>query len=63
MIPISPNPDGIRDYMEMRLDKDPEPDAMNDELRGDIPIVILERTSDMCVGVSGISTLSVIFIY
>jgi len=63
VIPISPNTDDIRDYLEMRLDKDSEPDAMNDDLRADILRIILARTSDMCVGVSLISALSVIFTY
>jgi len=39
--------DNIRSYLEMRLDKDPEPEAMNDDLRADILRIILERTSDM----------------
>jgi len=47
VIPISPEMDDIRSYLEMRLDKDPEPEAMNDDLRADILRIILERTSDM----------------
>ena len=47
MIPISPNMDDIRSYLEKRLDKDSEPEAMNGGLRADILRVILERTSDM----------------
>jgi len=47
VIPISPNMDDIRSYLEKRLDKDSEPEAMNGGLRADILRVILERTSDM----------------
>ena len=43
VIPISPNADGIQNYVEMRLDGDPEPEAMTDELRADIVRVILEK--------------------
>jgi len=46
-IPICPNIDDIMSYLEMRLDRDSEPEAMNDDLRADILRVILERTSDM----------------
>ena len=46
-IPISPNPNDIRNYVEMRLDRDPEPEAMNKELRVDIVRVILEKISNM----------------
>ena len=48
-IPISPNTDDIRNYLEMRLDRDPEPEAMSSDLRADIVRVILEKISDMCV--------------
>ena len=47
VIPISPNPDDIRNYVEMRLDRDTEPEAMNKDLRADIVRVILEKISDM----------------
>ena len=46
-IPINPNPDDIRNYVEMRLDRDPDPEAMSNELRVDIVRVILEKISDM----------------
>jgi len=36
VIPISPNPDDIRNYLEMRLDRDDEPEAMSDGLRADL---------------------------
>ena len=47
MIPISPNTDDIRNYVEMRLNRDAEPEAMSDDLRTDIIRVILENVSDM----------------
>ena len=50
VIPISPNTDDIRNYLEMRLEGDAEPEAMSDDLRADIVRVTLEKISDMCVG-------------
>ena len=47
VIPISPNPDDIRNYVEMRLDRDTEPEAMSNDLRVDIVRVVLEKISDM----------------
>ena len=55
VIPISPNHDDIRNYVVMRLDRDDEPEAMNDDLRADIVRIILERMSDMCVGAFSLS--------
>ena len=51
-IPISPNQDDIRNYLEMRIDRDNRPEAMNNSLRADIKRVILEKMPDMCVDVS-----------
>ena len=47
VIPISPDRNDIRNYVEMRLDKDAEAEAMSNELRADIVRVILEKISDM----------------
>ena len=47
VIPVSLNPDDIRNYVEMRLDRDTDPEAMNKDLRADIVRVILENISDM----------------
>jgi len=47
VIPISPNADDIRNYVEMRLNRDAEPEAMNQGLRADIVKAILEKISDM----------------
>ena len=50
VMPISPNMDDVRDYLEMKLYRDEEPEAMDEELRADIVKVILDKMSDMCVG-------------
>ena len=63
VIPISPNRDDIRSYLKMKLDRDTEPEAMNDSLRADILRIILEKTSDMYVALSSISTLSRMYTY
>jgi len=47
VIPISPSPGDIRNYVEMRLNRDTEPEAMNKDLRADILRIILEKISDM----------------
>ena len=47
VISIRPNQDDIRNYLEMMLDKDEEPEAMNDDLRADIVKTILDKVSDM----------------
>ena len=52
VIPISPNQDDIRNYVETRLDRDDQPEAMNKDLREDIVKMILDRMSAMWVGVS-----------
>ena len=46
-IPISPNQGDIRNYLEMKLDRDEDSDAMNKDLRADIVRTILEKMSDM----------------
>ena len=61
VIPISPNGDDVRSYLEMRLQRDTEPEAMNDSLLADILRIILEKTTEMYVGVSDISDISIIF--
>ena len=63
VIPISPNRDDIQNYLEMRLEGDPEPEAMNNDLRADIVRVIMENISDMYVGPVSISTLSIMYTY
>ena len=47
VIPISPNPGDIRNYVEIRLDRDTEPEAMSNDLRVDIVRAILEKISNV----------------
>ena len=47
MIPINPSTGDIRNYVEMRLDRDSEPEAMSNNLRVDIVRVILEKISNV----------------
>ena len=47
VIPISPNTDDIRNYVEMRLDKDPDLEAMTNNLRADI-VRVIQEIYDMC---------------
>jgi len=47
VVPISPNQDDVRNYVEKRLDMDDEPEAMNKDLREDIIKMILDKMSDM----------------
>ena len=47
VIPVSPNQDDIKNYLEMRFNRDDQPKAMNDDLRADIVRTILENMSDM----------------
>ena len=46
-IPISPTQDDIKSYLEMRLDRDTDSNAMDDALRADIMRVISEKISEM----------------
>ena len=46
-IPVAPAKDDIKSYLEMRLDGDTIPKAMDEELRADIMRVIPERVSKM----------------
>jgi len=62
-IPISPNTDDIRSYLEMKLDRDSEPEAMDNDLRANIVKVILDKMSDMCVGAFCLLILSIMYTY
>ena len=46
-IPVSPTENDIRGYLEMRLDCDPDPMAMDNDLRADIMRIIPEKVSEM----------------
>ena len=63
VIHLSPSTDDVRNYVEMRLNRDVEPEAMSNDLRADIARVIVAEISDMCVGPFHISTLSILYIY
>ena len=63
VIPVSPNADDIRNYVEMKLDRDDEPEAMDNDLREDIVKVILDKMSEMYVGEFGLSILSMMYTY
>ena len=47
IISVSPTDDDIRVYLGARLDKDTEPDAMDDDLRSDIMRMIPEKLSEV----------------
>jgi len=63
IIPISPNTDDIRSYLEMKLDLDDDPEAMDNDLRADIVKVIVDKMSDMCVGAFYLSIPSMVYTY
>ena len=63
LIHVSPKAADIRNYLEMRLDMDPEPEAMSDGLRADIIRIMTEKTSDMCVGAFSVPGLSLMYTY
>ena len=46
-IPVNPTQEDIKSYLEMRLDGDADPRAMDDELRADIMRVIPAKISEM----------------
>jgi len=45
-IPLSPTHADIKSYLEMRLDGDTDPKAMDDELRDDIMKIVPEKISE-----------------
>ena len=63
VIPISPNTDDVRNYLHMKLDRDEEPEAMDNDLRADIMKVILDKMSDMCVRASSLPCQSMVNTY
>ncbi|CUS12342.1 unnamed protein product [Tuber aestivum] len=52
LLPIRPNTDDITSYVEMRLARDAEPEAMNENLLADIIRTISEQISDIFLLVS-----------
>ena len=63
VLPISPNTEDIRNYLEMRLDRDDESGAMDSDLRADIVSSILDKMSDMYVAAFEVSPLSEVYAY
>jgi len=63
VMPIAPHTSDIRSYVEMRLTRDSEPEAMSSDLRADIVRVIPEMISDMCVGPLPTPALSMMYTY
>ena len=63
VLPISPNTEDIRNYLEMRLDRDVEPEAMDNDLRADIVSSILDKMSDMYVVALVVFTISTVYAY
>ena len=63
VVPISPNTDDIQNYLKMKLDRDDDPEAMDDDLREEIVKVILDKMSDMCVGAVGFPILPMMYTY
>ena len=55
VLPISPNKDDIKNYLEKKLKMDPDWEAMKNDLRDDIVKIILEKVSEMCVRAFSIS--------
>ena len=49
MLPVSPSPGDIELYLKKRLERDPEPDAMNQGLRAEILTAIPARISRMYI--------------
>ena len=47
IVPVSPTEDDIRAYLDIRLDRDTESHAMDDNLRRDIMRIIPETISEM----------------
>jgi len=52
VIPVSPNQDDIKDYVEMKLDRDDMPEAMDDSLRPEIIRIMSEKMSNVYVSAS-----------
>ena len=63
VIPISPNTNDIKNFLETRLERDDLPEAMDNDLQADIMQVILGKMSDTCVGAFFLPTLSIIHTY
>jgi len=63
VIPISPKSDDVRNYVEMRLGRNAEPEAMSNDLWADIVWAIMEGVSDMYIRPFSSSTPSRMYTY
>ncbi|RPA90481.1 hypothetical protein L873DRAFT_1848806 [Choiromyces venosus 120613-1] len=52
VISVSPMMDNIKRYLTMKLDKDTEPDVMDDQLKEETLRIILETISEMYIEIS-----------
>ena len=57
-IACSARADDIRNYLEIRLDKENKLEGIGCDLLADFVRIILENISDMCAGEFGVSSLS-----
>lgn len=46
-MPLSPSTGDVKDYLKLRLDRDPEPEVMNAEFRVDIMGIVPVEISEM----------------
>ena len=58
-IPLSSTHGDIQSYLEMRLDGDTDPNAMDDELRADIMRIVLENISERYAKISNTPPIQV----
>jgi len=56
-VSISPKPGDIKNYLEMRLDRDDEPEAMTEYLKADIVRVIMKKMSKMGICIPPLSMM------
>jgi len=63
IVPVSPSGDDIRVYLSVRLDRDTDPHAMDDDLRRDIMRIIPETISEVSVAILRTSTIHTGAIY
>ena len=63
VLPISPNTEDIKNYLEMRLSRDVEPEAMDKDLRADIVTSILDKMSDVYVKALAVYPLLMVYAY
>ena len=63
VIPISPSTEDIKNYLKKRLDRDVEPEEMDNDLRAGIVSSVLDKMSDMYVAAFRVSPRSTVYAY